>query len=121
MWDTYCFWVYTLNCTLGIVYSLFFSCNHTQCRGLGTDTCLYFDDCNLILVNHFVRAHRVGPCGAAAGAPASSWFRSSNSQPALVRVHGLTGILGLLNGGSVAREERTLQMLELVIATTGGR
>ena len=33
-------------------YSLFFSCNRTQCRGLGTNTCLYFDDCNLILVNH---------------------------------------------------------------------
>ena len=53
-------------------YSLFFSCNRTQCRGLGTNTCLYFDDCNLILVNHFVRAHRVGPCWAAAGAPVSS-------------------------------------------------
>ena len=30
--DTYCCRVYTSNCTLRIVYSLFFSCNRTQCR-----------------------------------------------------------------------------------------
>ena len=113
--------MYTLNCTLGIVYSLFFSCNRTQCRGLGTNTCLYFDDCNLILVNHFVWAHRVGPCGAAAGAPVSSWFRSSNSRPAFVRVRGPTEIRSLLDGGSDAREERALQRMELMIAMTGGR
>ena len=27
------------------------SCNRTQCRGLGTYTCLYIHYCNLILVN----------------------------------------------------------------------
>ena len=62
--------VYTFNYTLGIVYSLFFSCNRMPSVGeLGTNTCLYFHYCNLILVNHLVRPHRVGACGAAAGAP----------------------------------------------------
>ena len=117
LWDTYCFRVYTLNCTLGIVYSLFFSCNCTQCRGLGTNTCLYFHYCNLILVNHFVQAHHVGLYGAATSAPVSSWFRSSNSQPAFVRVRGPTRNRGLPDG----REERALQRMELMMATTGGR
>ena len=106
---------------MGIIYLLFFSCNRTQCRGLGTNTCLYFDYCNLIVVKHFVRAHRVGPCGAAAGAPVSSWFRSQNSRPAFVRVCGPTGSRGLPDGGSGARDERTLPKMELVMATTGGR
>ena len=55
LWDTYCFRVYTLNYTFGIIYLLFFSCNCTQCRGLGTNTCLYFHYCNLILVNFLFR------------------------------------------------------------------
>ena len=123
MWDIVGHMLFSgvyIYCTLGIVYSLFFSCNRTQCRGLGTNTCLYFDDCNLILVNHFVRAHRVGPCGAAAGAPVSSWFRSPNSRLALVRIRGPTEIRNLPDGGSGAREERTLQKMELVMAATGG-
>ena len=82
---------------------------------------MYFDYCNLIIVNHFVRAHRVGPCGATASAPVSSWFRSPNSQPALVRVRGPTRNRGLPDGGSDAHEERTLQKMELVVAATGGR
>ena len=110
----------SLNCTLGIVYSLFFSCNRTQCRGLGTNTCMYFHYCNLILVNHFVWAHRIGPYGAATGALVSSWFQSPNSRPALVRVRGPMGICGLPNGGSVVSEECALQRMELAIVTTGG-
>ena len=97
------------------------SCNRTQCRGLGTNTCLYFDYCNLIVVNHFVRAHHVGPCGAAAGTPVSSWFRSPNSRPALVRVRGPMEIRSLPDGGSNAHEERTLQRMEIVMVTTRRR
>ena len=36
---------------IGDCLLLFFSCNHTQCRGLGTNTCLYLHYCNLIIVN----------------------------------------------------------------------
>ena len=76
--------------------------------------------CNLILVNHFVRAHRVGPCGATASAPVTSWFWSPNSRPALVRARGPTKTCGLPNGGSDARTQCTLQKMELVSAMMEG-
>ena len=120
VWDTYCFWVYTLTCPLGIIELLFFSYNHAQCRGLGTNTCLYFHSCNFILVNLSFGPTAYDP-GAAIGAPVTSWFQNPNSRLALVRVRELTGICVLPNGNNVMRVEHALHTMELVIAMIGGR
>ena len=75
----------------------------------------------MILVNYFVRAHRVGPCGAAAGAPYQVGFGAQTPDRLLVRVRGPTRNRGLPDGGSDAREECALQRMELMMATIGGQ
>ena len=56
-------------------FTLSFSCNHTHCMGLGTDSCL----CIYLIVisfNYIIWAHYVRPFGAAVGTLVSFGFRA---------------------------------------------
>ena len=118
LWDTYCFRVYTLNRTLGILYLLFFSCKRIQCRGLGTYSCLYIHHCIFILVNLCLGPPRRA-LWTAAGAPVTIWFRSLDSCPALGTAPRLMTVRGLLTSGNFAHLECALQRMELVSVKIG--
>ena len=103
LWDTYCFGVLTLNCTMGIVYLLFSSCKRTQCRGLGTNTCLYFHSCNLIIVNHFCSGPPRRTLRGCRWCPRNKLVSELKLPIGFMRVRGPTKNCGLPNGFSVAR------------------
>ena len=74
--------------------------------------------CNCILYLNILLPHRIEPCGAAAGALVSFFFRSEDSLPTLLRVLNQRIGYDLLNGGSVVHLKRTLERMELVMVTT---
>ena len=51
VWDSYLFLGVNIVLYIGDALFVVLRCNPTQCRGLGTYSCLYIRNCNLILAN----------------------------------------------------------------------